>query len=166
MLRLDYNLVFTIINLLILFVLLKKFLFGPVIEVMEKRKALIDEQFSSAANAQKQAEQMKTEYEAAFKDADAKAAGVIADAKQSAQAEYERIVSNANAEAARIVSRAEENIVADKQKALQDMESEIASIAMHAATQVIRDQASGLDNVKLYDEFLSKAGDAGDTDIH
>ena len=37
MLRLDINLVFTIINLLILFLLLKKFLFGPVVSVMEQR---------------------------------------------------------------------------------------------------------------------------------
>ena len=41
MLRVDINLVFTIINLLVLYLLIKKLLFGPVVAVMEKRKAMI-----------------------------------------------------------------------------------------------------------------------------
>ena len=49
MLRVDINLVFTIINLLVLYLLMKKFLFGPVVAVMEKRKAMIEEQFANAA---------------------------------------------------------------------------------------------------------------------
>mgnify|MGYP001666159846 CR=1 FL=1 len=53
-----------------------------------------------------------------------------------------------------------------KEKTLRDMESEIAGLAMSAATKVINDKSSGLDNAKLYDEFLGKAGDANDTDIH
>ena len=51
MLRVDINLVFTIINLLVLYLLMKKFLFGPVVAVMEKRKAMIEEQFANAAAA-------------------------------------------------------------------------------------------------------------------
>ena len=48
MIKIDINLVFTIINLIVLYLLMKKFLFGPIIAVMEKRKAMIDEQFASA----------------------------------------------------------------------------------------------------------------------
>lgn len=44
MIKIDINLVFTIINLIVLYLLMKKFLFGPIIAVMEKRKAMIDEQ--------------------------------------------------------------------------------------------------------------------------
>lgn len=46
MIKIDINLVFTIINLIVLYLLMKKFLFGPIIGVMEKRKAMIDEQFA------------------------------------------------------------------------------------------------------------------------
>ena len=51
MLRVDINLVFTIINLLVLYLLMKKFLFGPVVAVMEKRKAMIEEQFANATGS-------------------------------------------------------------------------------------------------------------------
>ena len=63
MLRVDINLVFTIINLLVLYLLMKKFLFGPVVAVMEKRKAMIEEQFANAAAAEKNANELKSQYE-------------------------------------------------------------------------------------------------------
>ena len=48
MIKIDINLVFTIINLLVLYLLMKKFLFGPIIKVMDVRKAMIDQQFAGA----------------------------------------------------------------------------------------------------------------------
>ena len=116
MLRLDMNLVFTIINLLILFLLLKKFLFGPVVSVMEKRKALIEEQLANAANTQAEADKMKAEYEETFKNADSQAADIISEAKKNAKAEYDKIVEDAHTQAGRIVENAEKNMEVQKEK--------------------------------------------------
>lgn len=166
MLRLDINLVFTIINLLILFLLLKKFLFGPVVSVMEQRKALIEEQLSNAAKAEASANKLKDDYEETFKNADAQVVDIISDAKKNAKVEYDKIVADAHTQAGKIVENAEKNMEVQKEKALRDMESQIADLAMSAATKVINDKSSELDNAKLYDEFLGKAGDANDTDIN
>ena len=54
MLSINMDLVWTIINLIILYVLLKKFLIKPVTSIMEQRKALIE---GSLANARKQEEE-------------------------------------------------------------------------------------------------------------
>ena len=77
MLRVDINLVFTIINLLVLYLLMKKFLFGPVVAVMEKRKAMIEEQFANAAAAEKNANELKSQYEDTLKTANADADNII-----------------------------------------------------------------------------------------
>ena len=69
MIKIDINLVFTIINLIVLYLLMKKFLFGPIIGVMEKRKAMIDEQFASAEKTTTEANQLKGQYEDALKSA-------------------------------------------------------------------------------------------------
>ena len=132
MLRVDINLVFTIINLLVLYLLMKKFLFGPVVAVMEKRKAMIEEQFANAAAAEKNANELKSQYEDTLKTANADADNIIQEAKTTAKTEYDRIVSD----------------------------------AIDTAAKVIGEQAGSLDNAKLYDEFLNKAGDAHDTDIN
>lgn len=50
MIKIDINLVFTIINLLVLYLLMKKFLFGPIINVMDQRKAMIDQQLQKQRN--------------------------------------------------------------------------------------------------------------------
>ena len=63
MLRLDWNLVLTIINLIILYLLMKNFLIGPVTAIMEKRQADIEQQFASADKAQSEAMRARNQYE-------------------------------------------------------------------------------------------------------
>ena len=57
--KIDINLVFTIINLLVLYLLMKKFLFGPIIKVMDVRKAMIDQQFAGAKEQEDQAKALR-----------------------------------------------------------------------------------------------------------
>ena len=54
MIEININLVFTIINLIVLYLLMKKFLFGPILNVMEQRKNMIDQQFASAKDTEEQ----------------------------------------------------------------------------------------------------------------
>ena len=56
MLRLDINIVFTIINLLILYVIFRVFLFKPINKIIEKRRLLVEQQFAEADDAKAQAE--------------------------------------------------------------------------------------------------------------
>ncbi len=166
MLRVDINLVFTIINLLVLYLLMKKFLFGPVVAVMEKRKAMIEEQFANAASAEKNANELKSQYEDTLKTANADADNIIQEAKTTAKTEYDRIVSDANSQAGKIIENAEKTVASQREKTLRGLESQIAGLAIDTAAKVIGEQAGSLDNAKLYDEFLNKAGDAHDTDIN
>ena len=73
MLRLD-GIVFTLINLLILYAALRHFLIGPIQSVLEQRKQMIDGQFASAAGKEEQAMQLKGQYE-----------GLLADAKEESR---------------------------------------------------------------------------------
>lgn len=59
MLKLDFNLLFNIINLLILCVLLKKFLLKPVLNVMKKREDMINESLENARTSHSQADALK-----------------------------------------------------------------------------------------------------------
>ncbi len=63
MLTFNISILYNVINILVLFVLLKIFLFKPVTEIMEKRKAMIQQDLDDAKKAKDDAEQMKGEYE-------------------------------------------------------------------------------------------------------
>ena len=92
MLRIDINLVFTIINLLVLYFLMKKFLFKPVNNIIAKREEAIKKQFDDADEAKKQADETKKQYEASVADAKEESAKIVQEAKDKARIEYDRIV--------------------------------------------------------------------------
>lgn len=163
MLRIDINLVFTIINLLILYFCMKKFLFGPILKIMEERKSMIAGQFAEAEAAVKEANAKKEQYEDTLKTADAEADAIIEEAKVTAKGEYDRIVSEANSKSESIIKNAEKSAALQHEKTMQNIESEIAGLAMAAAAKVIGGQAEAIDNSKLYSEFINKAGEAYDT---
>ena len=63
LLRIDWNVLFTIINLIVLYAALRHFLIGPVLNMLEQRKHMIDGQFADAKKAKDEAKDLKKEYE-------------------------------------------------------------------------------------------------------
>ena len=164
MLKLDWNLLFTIINIFVLYLLMKKFLIGPVTAIMDKRKQLIENQFADAEETQRAAEELKAGYEATLQNADAQSDQIIAEARQKANEEYARILDKAGVQADKLVKDAENKIALEREKTLRSMESQIAELALNAADKIVRDKTSAAGNLAMYDDFLVKAGDVNDTD--
>ena len=85
MIEININVVFTIINLIVLYLLMKKFLFGPILNVMEQRKNMIDQQFASAKDTEEQAYELKGKYEDALKSAKDESMRIVNAAKDEAK---------------------------------------------------------------------------------
>lgn len=166
MLNLGWSLVWTIINLIIFYLLMKRFLVGPVLGIMEKRKNLIAQELENAKAAQEKAEELKGHYEGALAGAKEESAQIIEAARADAKSESERMVKEANLEAAKIIENARVTAEQEKENALQGAKSEIAGLAMEAARKLLSEGSTEKGNSMLYDEFLAKAGDGNDTDVH
>ena len=93
LLRIDWNVLFTIINLLILYFGLRKFLIKPVTNVMEQRRQMIEGQMADAKKTTEQANELKSQYEDALKQAHDESAHIVEKARKTAQAEYESRVN-------------------------------------------------------------------------
>ena len=86
MIEININLVFTIINLIVLYLFNEKsFLFGPILNVMEQRKNMIDQQFASAKDTEEQAYELKGKYEDALKSAKDESMRIVNQAKDEAK---------------------------------------------------------------------------------
>ena len=157
MLRLDWNLVFTVINLIVMLLLMKKYLIGPVTNVMDKRRALIEGQLLNASNTEKSAMDLKQQYETSIKEVGTKTDIMLEAARKNASAEYDRIVDEANEKAERMIKDAETAISLDREKTLREIESEIAGLALIAAKKIVCENADGSLNQSLYDDFLKKS---------
>lgn len=148
-----------ICNLFIQVWLIKKFLFKPIREILEKRKALADAEILEATKAKDEAIAMKTEYEANMLEAKTKASDILASAQKTATLQSEEIIREANAQAVQIKTKAEKDIEQEKRKAVNEIKDEIGSMAMEIAGKVIEREVSAEDHTKLIDEFINKVGD-------
>ncbi len=153
-----WTLIATLCNLFIQVLLIKKFLFKPVRDILEKRKAQADAQISDAVKAKEEAEAMKAEYEQNMQDAREKASEILATAQKTAAAQSDAIIREANEQAVQMKTKAERDIEQEKRKAVNEIKDEIGSIAMEIAGKVIEREVNANDHEKLIDEFIEKVG--------
>lgn len=155
-----WEIITQLINLLLLFLLLKHFLFKPVQNVLNARQAEIDKDYADAEAAQTRAEELRDEYEKRIADAKAEAADITKAANQKAQAHYDEVVGEAKADAARLKQKAEAQIEQEKKKAMNELKDEISGIAVDIAAKVVEREIDEKDHEALISEFIKGVGEA------
>lgn len=154
MLSLDLNLVWNIINLLVLYLLLRHFLFKPVMGIMEKRRQIIEDGLKNAQDAQDDAMKMKQEYEDALKGAKQESVQIVENARSAAKNEYDRIVAEAGEKAGSIIENAKETVRVERERTMRELQGEIAGLAVASAAKIVGKTA----DQDLYDQFLKEVG--------
>ena len=154
-----WTLIAQLLNLFIQVMLIKKFLFKPIREILAKRKALADAELADAAKAKEEAESLKSEYEESMKQARDKANDILNTAQKSATQQSEEIIREANAQAVSIKSKAERDIEQERRKAVNEIKDEIGDMAMEIAGKVIGREINSSDHEKLIDDFINKVGE-------
>lgn len=149
-----------ICNLFIQMYLIKRFLFKPINNILEKRKAMADAEIQNAVQAKEEAHAMKAEYEQNMQDAKNKANEILVSAQKTAAIQSEEMLKEATAQAAALKAKAESDIVQEKRKAVNEIKGEIGGMAMEIAGKVIEREICEEDHEKLIDEFISNVGDA------
>ena len=154
------TIVFTLINLLIIFLIFRFLLYKPVCKMLDKRKEMAAAEIDEARKAKEAAQKAEEEYTARLADAKAEASEIMKQATLRAQKREEEIVGEANKKAAEIRTKAEENIERDKQRALNEIKNEISDIVVMAAGKVVEKEISASDNEEIISKFLEEVGTA------
>ena len=146
-------------NLFIQVYLIKRFLFKPVNEMLEKRRAKADAEIRDAEQAKSEAQAIKAEYEQNMLEARTQANDLIATAKKTASLQSEEMLKQAESQAAAIRAKAEKDIEQEKKKAVSEIRDEIGGLAMEIAGKVIEREISEQDHEKLINEFITNVGE-------
>lgn len=154
-----WTMIFEVVNLLIVTLILKRFLFKPVNAVLEQRQAEIGGMYQKAEDAQKEAQALKQAYDERMSGARREADELIAAAQDSARRRGDEIVENARGEAVQLRRRAEEDIELQKRKALREARDELADMAVDIAGRVVEREVTREDHDRLVEEFIKSAGD-------
>ena len=150
---------FTLLNFLALFFVLKHFLVGPVIKIIQDRQKEIDDMYDAADNAEKQAKAMEAEYQQKLEIASETGERIVKEAVARGQAREEEILRQANAEASAIMDKAVADIAMEKKKAINDAKDEISGIAIAIAEKVVARELNNEDQRKLVDSFINELGE-------
>ena len=147
-------------NTLVLFLVLRKILFKPVLKIMDERDAEIKSQIERGKKAEEEGLQFKAEYETKIGAARSEGQQIVESAKRRAEQRSSEIISHAKQEAANLKVKAEAEIEKERQQAYNDVKNEISSIALLAASKVIEKDIDKSKHEELIDEFIKEVGDA------
>ena len=149
-----WTMLFAWCNLLIVYLLLKKFLFKPVKKMIDSRQNEVDGMYADAERAQAEAERMREEYEEKISRAEEESEEILRTAGRRAQLRSEEIISEAEREAARTLERASEQIELEKRQALNEVKDSVAEMAIGIAAAVIERDVSESEHKALIDDFI------------
>lgn len=154
-----WTMIFTWINLLILVLVMKKFLFKPVMNMFAQRESEVGAMYEKAEEAQKNAEEMEKDYSEKLSAAKEEASRIMKDATYEATLRGEQIVAEAQQKASAIVTKAHKDIDREKEAAVSEIKEDIASLAIDIAKKVIEKDLTEKDHERLLEEFIESSGE-------
>ena len=158
MLNLDWNIVWTIVNILVLFLLLKHFLFKPITEMMESRTAEIENNLKDAEDQKQKASELTAQYEEKLQGAHAEAAQIVSEARQRGQREYDAILKTAGQDAQKEQERARADMEREREEMLRGVQENVTELVLLTASKLSQKELDEESDRKLVDSFLSEAG--------
>lgn len=155
-----WQILVSLLNLVILFLIIKKFLYQPVKNVLKSRQDKIDEKNNTADRYLSEAENTKAELEARLNDAESKADEILNEATVNAQRRKEKIISEARDEADSIVRQAKTNAELEMKRAESDIKAQIVDVSFELSKKIIEREIKEEDHHKLIDSFIEQIGDS------
>ena len=149
----------TLLNTLILFLVLKHFLFDKVNKVIDDRQKEIQDSYDRADEAEKNAQKLEADYNEKIGQAKEESAEIIRDATRKAQVRADEIIDEARVEAKGIRTNAENEIEREKKIAVNAIKDEISQIAFSAAAAVVEKDLTSEDNERLIEKFIDDVGE-------
>jgi len=150
---------FILLNTLTIYFVAKKFLFKPVMKMIQNRQQEIDDMYAQAQSAQDSAKALEAEYQTKLETAQATGDTLVKEAMARGKSREEEIIRQANKEADAIREKASADIAREKKKALNDAKDEISSLAMEIAGRVVGASLNAAQQEKLVDSFLEELGE-------
>ncbi|WP_210130298.1 F0F1 ATP synthase subunit B [Staphylococcus sp. GDX8P54P] len=149
----------TVITFAILLALLKKFAWGPLKEVMDKRERDINRDIDEAEEAKLNAQKLEEENKKTLKQTQDEVQRILEDARVQARKQHEEIIHEANIRANGMIETAQSEINSEKERALADINNQVSELSVLIASKVLQKEISEQNQKELVDKYLKEAGD-------
>jgi F-type H+-transporting ATPase subunit b len=155
---LDFSVTFviTIINIVILFFLLRAILFKPVSKFMAERAKRVQDSIERAQNEKEEATKLLVEYEKKLKEAESETRDILKTARENAERQAELIIADGRREAQDALNAALRQIETERQAALAKFKLEAAALVMAVSAKLAAKDFSGDDNRRYVNMMLDE----------
>lgn len=160
LITISYELIFQLANTFILFMILKKLLFKPVLAIIEAREADIQNNLAEGEKAKQEGLSLKAEYENKMEFAKNEGQEIVKNATLRAEKKSEEILSLAKQEADSLREKANKDVEQERQKVMNEIKNDISNIALLAASKVIEKDIDKSKHKDLINNFIKEVGDA------
>ncbi len=157
-----WQILISLANLVIIFLIVKKFLFAPVGRMLAERQGEVDRQYAAADEAKAAAEADRDAWKTKMETARDEADEIIKKAVQTAEYRGDAIVAEAKERADGIVRAAETEARLEKEKARADIRGEIVDVSTVLAEKLLEREVNADDHRVLVDAFIDAMGDGNE----
>ena len=154
-----WQILISLANLIILFLLIKRFLFQPVKKMLAKRQAALDERYQAADAAKERAMSDENYWKEKMEGANAEADAIMQKATDSAKWRSEKILEEAKDKAEGIVRQAQSDAELERKKAVDGIKREIVDVSAALAEKMLSREISMEDHRDIIDSAIEKIGD-------
>ncbi|HPD90000.1 MAG TPA: F0F1 ATP synthase subunit B [Bacillota bacterium] len=153
--------IFAIVNFLILVGVLAKFLYRPFLAMLEERNQSIRGAFENAEATNRRADEKLEAYNKRIASVEEEGREILRNARQRAETQAKEIVDEASERANQMVVQAQKEIERQQAKALTELKGQVAALALLAAEKVLEKELSGEGHGQLVESILEQAGESG-----
>lgn len=148
----------SIMGFLILWFILRKYLFGPVMELLKAREEEIKVTYETAETEKTRAEDFRAEYEHRLSGIEAEARARIQSAVKEAEDAKNQILSEAKTRAEDILRRGQEDLNREREKTLAQIREEVVNLTIGATAKLIGETLDDTKHRRLVSDFIDKIG--------
>ena len=156
MLKLDLNLLWTVVDVLILYVLLRKFLFKPIQNVLDQRQKTIEADIAAAQTSE--ADAALTTAQDKLRNVDNEAAARREAYEKQAEVEKQQLLADAQKQADEIVAAGKAAVEIERQNKLREADAQATALARSMCEKLLKHNLTAQDDDQLLDDLLQKAG--------
>ena len=158
MLTLNLNLLYTVVNILVLFLLLRKFLYKPVMNIIAQRQKQVDDALNAAETSKQEAAAALNDAQAKLRNVDTEAAARRTAYEQQAEKDKQQLLADAQKQADAILAEGKAAAEAERQHKLRQADAQTTALPRAMCEKLLARNLNEQDDARLLDDLLEKAG--------
>lgn len=145
-----------LINFLIVLIVLWKFVYKPIVRMLDERSEKIEKSMKQADDIEKRVTEIEKEKGEIIVNAQKQAQEIIEKAHDSGKARQDEIITAAKREVERVIAKGKDQLAEERTAMVKEVKKDIIDIAVKAATRIMQDQIDETKSKSIAEEVVRK----------